>query len=71
VRVRFRRERGRRCDDPSYLRAKVRNGRWKLSLRRELPPGRYVLFTQAMSADGVLETALGPKLGNLRRFRVR
>lgn len=71
VRVRLRRERGRRCDEPSYLRAKVRRGRWKLALRRKLPPGRYVLFTQAMSADGVLELAVGPKLGNLTRLRVR
>jgi hypothetical protein len=70
-RVRFRREGGRRCDEPTYLRARVRNGRWKIRLRKPLPPGRYVLIARAARADGMLETAIGPKRGNLKRFRVR
>jgi hypothetical protein len=71
VRVRFRNEAGRRCDDPSYLQAKVKRGRWSIRLRKPLPAGRYVLFSRAESAEGVIESAVGRKLGNLKRVRVR
>lgn len=70
-RVRFRFERGRRCDEPSYIRARVRKGKWSIRLRRALPRGRYVLITRAIAANGLVETAVGKKLGNLKQLRVR
>jgi hypothetical protein len=71
VRVRFRREAGRNCNEPSFIRARVKRGRWSIKLRRALPRGRYTVITQALSRDGVLETGVGRKLGNLSTFRVR
>jgi hypothetical protein len=30
-----------------------------------------VVMSRAVNADGLVESAAGPKLGNLKRFRVR
>jgi hypothetical protein len=70
-RLRFRREAGRRCDDPSYIEARVRRGRWSVRLARRLPPGRYAALVQAVSRDGLVETGLSARLQNFKRFRVR
>ena len=70
-RVRFRRERGRRCDEPSYLTARVRRGRWQIRLRKKLPPGRYVMTTRAETADGVIQGRVSARRGSVERFRVR
>jgi hypothetical protein len=67
----FRRERGRRCDEPTYLSAKVRRGRWKIRFRTRLPRGRYVMITRAVARSGAIERTVSRKLGNLKRFRVR
>jgi hypothetical protein len=71
ARVRFRRERGRRCNDPSYLTAKVRRGKWKLRLRRPLPRGKYVAFVRGVGRDRVVEASVSARDKNLRAFRVR
>jgi hypothetical protein len=70
-RVRFRRERGRRCDEPSFLPARIRRGRWQIRLGRKLPPGRHVLLTRAEGQSGAIESGISAKRGNLERFRIR
>jgi hypothetical protein len=71
VRVRFRREGGRRCNEPAVLTARVKRGRWRLRLKKNLPAGRYVMMTRAQTPDGLVERSVHTKLGNLKRFRVK
>jgi hypothetical protein len=64
-----RQERGRRCDDPIWLRARGTR-RWSLRLSRALPAGSYTLLTRAVTG-GVTEASFTRRDGNRREFRVR
>jgi hypothetical protein len=58
------------CDQPVWLRT---NGveRWKLSLKKELPPGKYVVYSRAVDSDGAAESNFTAEDGNLKAFKVR
>ena len=64
----FRRERGRRCDDPVWLRARGTR-RWSLRLPRRLPRGRYTALSRAIRGE-VAETGF-VRGENLREFVIR
>lgn len=69
TRGQVRRERGRRCDEPIWLRARGRSS-WRLALRRPLPPGSYTILSRAVAASGVTEAAFSRRDGNSLNFRV-
>ena len=58
-----RRENGRRCDSPIWLKARGRTT-WRLALRKPLPPGAYTVLARAVSERGVTEVAFTRKDGN-------
>jgi uncharacterized repeat protein (TIGR01451 family) len=65
-----RRARNKVCDSPIWLKARGTR-RWRLRLRRRLPPGRYVLYSRAVSSNGAAEGNFTAKDKNRKRFRVR
>jgi hypothetical protein len=63
---------GRRgvCDAPVWIRAWGTTD-WRLRLRRKLPKGRYMLFSRAVTRNGVAEGTFTFGDDNKLRFRVR
>jgi hypothetical protein len=59
-----------RCERPVWLRAKGTR-RWRYSLRKRLPRGRYVLLSRATSKAGISETSFSRRDRNRIAFRVR
>jgi hypothetical protein len=58
-----------RCRAQGFLRAKGTTS-WSFTLKRELSPGRYVLYTRAVDTAGNREQDFTAKKGNLRTFTV-
>jgi Domain of unknown function DUF11 len=51
------------CDSPVWLGARGTTS-WSLSLKNALPPGRYVVYSRAVGANGVAESVFTAKDGN-------
>jgi hypothetical protein len=64
-----RRERGRSCDEPVWLKARGHRS-FRLDLRRALPPGRYTALSRAVAGSGVTESSFRAKDGNRQDFRI-
>jgi uncharacterized delta-60 repeat protein len=71
-RATFKRVKPRRgkCAKPRFLRAKGTK-KWVFKLRKQLPPGKYILYARATDTSGNRETSFTAKRGNRRAFRVR
>lgn len=65
---RVRLKRGKPCPR-RWLTAKG-TAKWAFKLKRQLPPGRYVVFARAVDREGLAETSFSRKAGNRRAFRV-
>jgi hypothetical protein len=60
-----------RCDpSPVWQKAKG-TSQWSLRFRRRLPPGRYVAFSRARDAVGLLQVGFSASEGRARAFRIR
>jgi hypothetical protein len=62
--------RGRPCKPAVWLRARGTR-RWRYSLNRGLPPGRYVLYTRATIAAGLREASFSARDRNRITFTAR
>lgn len=72
VRGRFKRQRGRNCNRPVWLKAKrAGRRRARLRFRRPLPPGRYTVLTSAVGKRGAAESTFSKRDGNRSTFTVR
>lgn len=58
----------RRCE-PRWLGVKGTE-RWSFKLKKNLPPGRYVVYARAVDAEGLAEASFSRKAGNRYSFRV-
>jgi hypothetical protein len=59
-----------RCLRATWLRAKGTR-RWRLRLRRALRPGRYVVYSRAVTASGAPERRFSARDRNRRAVRIR
>ena len=64
------RPRNGRCNRGRWLRASG-TSRWRLRMRRVLPPGRYVAYSRAVNRGGAHEVRFSRADGNMVQFRVR
>jgi hypothetical protein len=60
----------RTCDAPIWLRASMRGRRWSFRLRKRLPPGRYVVYSRAVTRAGAAEQSFTARDRNRRTFAV-
>jgi hypothetical protein len=59
-----------KCNRGIWLRARGTR-RWRLKLRRPLPPGKYVAYSRAVNRAGAHERRFSRADGNLLTFRAR
>jgi len=59
------------CATPIWIRARLTKRHWSLSLRRRLPPGRYVLYVRAVDRAGLYDPAFSSQQHNRVSFSVR
>jgi Calx-beta domain len=60
-----------RCRPGRFLRATLSADRWRLRLRRPLPPGRYVAYARGVDAEGHRTSAFNSRARNRVAFRLR
>jgi hypothetical protein len=65
-----RREPGRLCNEPIWLKARGTKS-WRLNLSRQLPPGQYTVLSRAVEKSGVTEAAFSRRDGNRLDVRIR
>lgn len=58
----------KRCQ-PRWLGVKGKE-KWSFRLKKNLPPGRYVVYARAVDAEGLAESTFSRKAGNRYAFRV-
>lgn len=58
----------KRCQ-PRWLNVKGK-AKWSFKLKKNLPPGRYVVYARATDSEGLVETTFSRKAGNRYGFRV-
>ena len=61
---------GRDCVPTTFLNA-TGTAAWKFKLRKRLPAGRYVLYVQAIDADGHAQVGFSKATGSLHTLRLR
>jgi hypothetical protein len=63
------RGKGKKSCQPRWLTVKGK-AKWGFKLKKNLPPGRYVVYARAVDSEGLAESTFSRKAGNRYAFRV-